>query len=125
MDVGEITENGTSFDIASVGETDAVLVRSDTGGILKTRWMYKDEQNQLIVHEKTLQTPNIVPKGSYISISQVPGYGQQELGSFPSNKTTARTCTDINFDDLSSFHSKTITVDGVQFVAALVPVKLM
>lgn len=53
MDVGRFTNSGrTSFDLDALEETDSVITRTALAGTHRTRWLYKDEQQQLVVLEK-------------------------------------------------------------------------
>ena len=63
MDVGTISQDGNSFDIAGLDETESLLVRSAN----QIRWLYKDEDNRLIILSKTRP---ILGKGSFVEIIQ-------------------------------------------------------
>ena len=53
MDVGRFTNaERTSFDLDALDETDSVITRSTVAGTHRTRWMFKDEQQRLVVFEK-------------------------------------------------------------------------
>ena len=121
MDIGTIS--GSTFDIDSVAETESVLVQSDTNGIVKNRWLYKDEQSRLVIHERCINKGNVVEKGSYVTISEVPGYGQESLMPY-STHTVGKLATTVDFQNLSGFKTKQITHNNQTFTAVLVPVIL-
>ena len=50
MDVGNINDDGT-FDIADVAETQQLLLRTDTNGIVKTRWIFQNADGKMIIHD--------------------------------------------------------------------------
>ena len=61
MDVGTISEDGNSFDIANLAETESLLVRNAN----QIRWLYKDENNRLIILTKSRP---ILGKGAFVEI---------------------------------------------------------
>lgn len=53
MDVGRFTnEERTAFDLDALDETNSVITQSSVGGIHRIRWLYKDEEQRLVVLEK-------------------------------------------------------------------------
>ena len=125
MDVGSLNDDKTAFDIDSVNETNSILVRQDTGTQLKTRWMYNDEDGKLVIHERVVQAPDVIPKGSFLKIADVPGYAQQELNIIADASTVARTCVPVDWSNLDAYHHKTVDHNGVSYQAVLIPVKLL
>ena len=118
MDVGVIS-NG-SFDIDAVGETDAVLIRNDG----ETKWLYKNELNELVILQKTEALPQVIPKGTLLKICEVSGYAKPVVDINLSSDICGKLSVDLNWENLEDFHSKTITHEGVSRLAALVPVIL-
>ena len=45
VDVGEILDDGT-FDLADIAETEQLLLKTDEAGVVRTRLMYKNEEQQ-------------------------------------------------------------------------------
>ena len=65
MDVGTFTnETHTTFDLDALDETDSVITRSAATGTHRTRWMYKDEQQQLVMLEKLRPVTTSFPRGT-------------------------------------------------------------
>jgi len=123
-DVGSISVDGTTFDIDGVDETDSLIIRTDTNNVVKTRWIFRDEAGRMIIHERSKTMPNIVEAGSYLSISEIPGYASQQIGNRTSS-TVAKLATNVDFEDLEQFTTKQITHNGETYTAALVPVILL
>jgi hypothetical protein len=126
MDVGTVTESG--FDIKDVEEDDQILVKTDDGGVLKTRWIYRNSDGKIIIHERVEDHPEIAQAGSYLEIG-LSGYASASLSEMYDNKKVAKLCADIVWSDVatgsSPFFSKTITIDGESYLAALAPVRLI
>ena len=121
MDVGTINETRTSYDIDSVAETDSVIVQSDTNGVIKTRWMHKNEKDELVIHERSLMRGNIATKGSSLVISEVPGYACEGDGG---SGRVGRLAADIDFDSPAGFTTKEVVHQGEVYTAVLAPVAL-
>ena len=120
MDVGTINETLTSFDIDALGETDAVLIRSD--GL--TRFLYKDEQQQLVALEKSEQLTDILELGTLLTISDVDGYAHATLSTNLTADVCGKLAARIDWSNVEEFHSKEVVKDGVTRTAYLVPVIL-
>ena len=103
-DVGSISADGTTFDIDNVDETDSLIVRSDINNVVKTRWIYRDENGRMVIHERSKVMPNVVEAGSYLSISEVPGYASQQIGPRTST-SVAKLSVDVDFDNLEQFRT--------------------
>ena len=53
MDVGRFTNTErTSFDLDALDETNSVITQSTHNGVHRIRWLYKDEEQRLVVLEK-------------------------------------------------------------------------
>jgi hypothetical protein len=122
VDVGYVTESG--FDITDVNEQDQLLIKTDEGGVVKTRWIYKDTNDKLIIHERSESHPDVAAKGSYLEIG-LAGYAVASLTNTYDNKKVAKLLADINWSDTSPFHTQTITIDGEAYLGVLAPVKLL
>lgn len=77
MDVGTITED--TFDIDSIGETDAILVRGSTS----VRWLWKDEHSRLVCIEKSRTSPGI---GAFVDL-EAEGIGRVSEKQVRTRKT--------------------------------------
>ena len=64
MDVGTISSDRTTFDIAGYDETNSVLTQTDNGTLVTTRWIYKDEENRAVVLQKTDPSHTAFAKGT-------------------------------------------------------------
>ena len=117
MQVGVLNEAGDSFDIKNLEETNAVLIRNDG----QTKFIYKDEQNQAVMLRRIVDLPDVVPIGTSLKLSDIPGFATI---SVERRDQIARTLSPIDWNDLSSYKTKTIAVDGVDRTCALVPVLL-
>ena len=76
MDVGVISEDFTTFDIAQYEELNSVLSRLDNGSVVRTRFLYKDEQNRAVSLHKEEPKRMVFPRGTRLSISPVSGVAQ-------------------------------------------------
>ena len=117
MQVGELNEAGDSFDIKNLEETNALLIRNDA----QTKFIYKDEENRAVMLRRTLQLPDEMPIGTSLKMSSVAGYATH---SVEKRDQVARTLAPVDWNDLSAYKTKTITVNGVDRLCALVPVLL-
>jgi len=122
MDVGTVTETG--FDIADVNENDQLLIKTDENGVVKTRWIYKNPDGKIIIHERSENHPEVAQKGSYLEIG-FPGYAVASMNSMYDNTKIAKLMATIDWSDTSPFHSKTVDIGGETYVAVLAPVKLL
>ena len=122
MDVGRITENG--FDICDVNENDQILLRTDENGLIKTRWIFKKPDGTIVIHERSESHPEIAEKGSYLEIG-LPGYAVPSMDKNYDNTKVGKLLATINWNDVSMFHSATVSVDGEDYLAVLAPVKLI
>ena len=124
-DIGTIS--GNTFDIDSVAETGSLLVRSDTGGVLKNRFIYRDESGSLVIHERQKNVGvGTLAKGTLLKLSEIPGHAVQVDVEHTqvTNDVVGRLLIDVDWSDLSKYFSKTITVGETTYDAVLVPVKL-
>jgi len=122
VDVGTVTETG--FDITDVNEEEQILLKTDENGVVKTRWIYKNTQGKLIIHERTESHPEIAKKGSYLEIG-AEGYAVASLTDTYDTSKVAKLLADIDWGDTSNFYTKTVDIDGEPHVAVLAPVKLL
>ena len=123
MDVGQINQDG-SFDITDIDENDQILVQSDTNGIVKTRWLYRNTDNKLIIHERSEAVGDISPIGSFLEIGEE-GFATVSLSKTYDNTKCGKLLTSIDWNDLSRFHSQNVVIDGESYVAVLAPVRLI
>ena len=123
VDVGQINSDGT-FDISNVEEDQQLLVRTDQNGVVRTRWIFRNEAGDLIIHERSENPGDVSHIGSFLSIGAA-GYATVSMSSNYDNGTCAKLLCDVNWNDLSQFLNKSVTIDGEEYVAALVPVKLL
>ena len=123
MDVGTINDDGT-FDIADVAETQQLILRTDTNGVVKTRWIYQDADGKMIIHERSETHGDVAPKGAFLEIG-APGYAVVSTSEIYGVATVAKLLVDINWDDVSKFRSTTVMIDGEAHTAVLAPVKLL
>ena len=124
MDVGSVT--GNSFDINAIGETEAILSRTDTGGIVKNRWLWRSENEEFVILEKSEVSDSSFAKGTLVQISQTPGYVAPVLSCHITSSSVAKIACEVDFNDLTPFTTKTITdVHGATVTAVLVPVILL
>ena len=122
MHVGIITQGGQSFDLLEYAETDSVLSRQ-TG---RNRFIYKDEQNRMIILERQITPLDTIPAASPVVISNaLHGYG--ECQPFATKDIVARTLVPIQWGAASDkFKTRSIVdTNGVTRFAALVPVKVV
>jgi len=125
-DVGTIS--GETFDIDSVDETESLLVRSDTAGTVRTRWIFRNEANAIVIHERAMALPQVIPAGTLLKISPVPGCAAQgDIGSSVREIThVARTAVPIDWDDTSGFTTREVVgSNGEVYECVLAPVVLL
>ena len=98
MDVGVISEDFTTFDIAQYEELNSVLSRLDNGAVVRTRFLYKDEQNRAVSLHKEEPKQMVFPRGTRLSISAVSGVAQCDH-PHKTNSTTSvgRLAVDLDF----------------------------
>ena len=118
MDVGKLFE--TTFDIDSIDETDAVLVRNNG----ETKFIWKNEDNEAEMLVKTESVPDVVPQGSLLKISEIPGFAQPVLDKNLTSTVCGKIAAPIDWNDTSGFHTQTWMHDGVERTAVLAPVVL-
>ena len=123
VDVGSINSDGT-FDIANVSEDQQLLVQTDQNGVVRTRWIFRNEAGEMIIHERSESPGDVSHICSYLVIGAA-GYATVSLSNNYDNKKCAKLLSNINWNDLSPFLNKTVEIDGEEYVAALVPVKLL
>ena len=123
MDVGTILADGT-FDLHDVLETEQLLLKTDEAGVIRTRFMYKNLDNQMVLHDRQVARANEAKRGSLLVVGPG-GCAAETLGTTVTNNTVARLLTTINWDDTSGFATKTVEVDGVTHLAVLAPVALL
>ena len=123
MDVGQFTNaDHTSFDLDALDETDSVITRSSLSGTHRTRWMYKDEQLQLVMLEKTETITSTFPRGTKLHVSRANGVAQPNQNN-PNHPVVARLAIDIDFNNPGTLQQRTVTDNlGNQHLALLVPV---
>ena len=118
MDVGVVT--GQTFDIDSVGETNAVLIKNNG----QNRWLYKNEKDELVILEKTEILPEIIPIGTLLKISEIPGYAHPVVDHNLTGEICGKLGVQVDWDNLNAYHTKNISVDGFTRTCALLPVIL-
>jgi len=123
MDVGTIHDDGT-FDIADIAENEQLLVKTDEGGVVSTRWMFRNPDGKLVIHERSENHPEIAKKGSYLEIG-LPGYAVPSMDTTYDNRKVAKLLCDINWNDTSPFEVSSVDIDGETYTAVLAPVKLL
>ena len=69
MDVGVISEDGGSFDIAQYEEMNSVISRLDNGATVRTRFVYKDEGNRAVILQKAESRQTLFPRGTRLAVS--------------------------------------------------------
>ena len=123
MEIGSFNEDGT-FDIADVAETQQLILRTDTNGVVKTRWIYQNAEGKMIIHERSETPGDVIPAGSFLEIG-APGYAVASTSELYDNKKVAKLLVSVDWNDVSKFHTRTVDVDGEPHVAVLAPVKLL
>ena len=122
MQVGLITENGTSFDILEYPETDSVLSRQ-TG---RNRFIYKDEHSRMVILERQITPLDTMPAATPVVISTA-SHGYGETQPFATKDIVARTLVPVQWATASDQFKTRQLVDsnGVTRFAALVPIKVV
>ena len=124
MQVGELNATGDSFDIKHLAETNAVLIRNDG----QTKFIYKDELNQAVMLRRIVDmgVGDTMPVGTSLKLSaSAPGYATHNVERV-SHVEIGRTMASVDWDaGAPGFKTKSVQVDGVQRLAALVPVFLL
>ena len=118
MDVGILSK--VTFDIDSLGETDAVLVRNDG----ENKFIWKNENNEAEMLIKVEAMPSIVPRGALLKISEIPGFAQPVLDKNLTATVCGKLVAPIDWDDTSDYHTETFVHDGISRTAVFVPVVL-
>ena len=123
MDVGRFTDtNRTTFDLDALNETDSVITRSAFGGTHRTRWLYKDEDQKLVVLEKTLPVSTYFPRGTKLHISKVAGVAQPNHNN-AIQPIVGRLAVNVDFAQPVGFQQRVvIDPDGTEHIALLVPI---
>ena len=74
MDVGRFTNAAkTTFDLDALDETDSVITQTAAAGTHRTRWMFKDEEQRLVVLEKVQPVQTSFARGTKLHISHALG----------------------------------------------------
>ena len=122
MDVGALDIAGNTFDIVAYDETNSILSRTDTNGVVTNKWIWKDESNQLIqlIRSQTVGTTNAVSTPLKIS-SHSPGILAPTLKD---DAAVAILLAPVDFA-ANAFATRVVEVDGVSKTAYLVPVKIL
>ena len=125
MDVGTISSDHTTFDIAGYDETNSVLTQTDNGVTVTTRWIYKDEQNRAVVLQKVDPSRKQFAKGTKLHISRFLGVAKpKHQHDRQSEDVVAKLAIDVDFDN-HSLRTKTVTdSNGQTATAVYVPVIL-
>ena len=125
MDVGTISSDRTTFDIAGYDETNNVLTQTDNGTLVTTRWIYKDEENRAVVLQKTDPSHTTFAKGTKLHISRYLGAAKpKHQHDHSTEDVVAKLATDIDFAN-PGLRSKTVTTSsGETTTAYFVPVIL-
>ena len=125
MDVGTISGDHTTFDIAGYEETNSVLTQTDNGVTVTTRWIYKDEQNRAVVLQKVDPSRKQFAKGTKLHISRFLGAAKPKHQHDRNNEdVVAKLAIDVDFDN-HALRTKTVTdADGLTTTAVYVPVIL-
>ena len=126
MDVGRFTNaNRTTFDLDALDETDSVITRSSLNGTNRTRWMYKDEQQQLVVLEKVQSIQSTFARGTKLHISHAAGVAQPNHAN-SEQPVVAKLAVDVDFGAPGALQQRTLTdANGKQHTALLVPVIIL
>ena len=127
MEVGQLNEDHSSFDLDNLDETNSVITRTSTSTTNKIRWLYKNEKNELVVLEKTDAIKTGFARGKSLRISAVsdgvaePKHSQdKEIAT-----TVGRLAIDIDFANPGELPQRTVVdANGVSHVCLLVPVIL-
>lgn len=123
MQVGELNEAGDSFDIKHLEETNAVLIRNDG----QTKFIYKDELDQAVMLRRIVDmgVGDTMSTGTSLRLSSsAPGYATHNVERV-NHVEIGRTMASVDWETgAAGFKTKLVQVDGVQRLAALVPVLL-
>ena len=113
MDVGVISEDGRSFDIAQYNELNSVISRLDDGTTIRTRFVYKDEENRAVILQKTEPKQTYFPRGTRLAISSHSGVARCK---HPQDRETkdvvARLAVPIDFAANNYTYETTTMGDG-------------
>ncbi len=126
MQTGDLINNGSSYDIHDLAETNAILVR--THG--QNKWIHKDEQDRAVMFKLTKTIATKTPKGARLEISEeAPGYGCPVYSDKKTSDTVATTLCEIDWVALEAgdqtLKTKSfVDAQGQTRFAALVPVML-
>ena len=85
---------------------------------------YSDADGKIIIHERAESLDDVIPAGTFLEIGAL-GYAVASMGELYDNTKVAKLLVDINWDDVSKFRTKTVTLDGEAHTAVLAPVKLL
>ena len=127
MDVGQLNADHTSFDLDNLDETNSVITRTSTSTTKKIRWLYKDEENRLVVLEKTNPIKTAFERGTLLRISTVlDGVAEPKHSQDKETATTVgKLAINIDFENPGALAQKTITdANGVSHICLLCPVIL-
>jgi hypothetical protein len=118
MQVGKI--NGSSFDISSLVETDALLLRND----YENKFIYKDESNRAVMLRRTVTPTTVTTIGTLLEISEVDGYAMPVHDATRKHFSVGKLMAEIDWADTSAFKTVTFEHEGVTRTAILAPVFL-
>ena len=127
MDVGQLNADHTSFDLDNLDETNSVITRTSTSTTKKIRWLYKDEENRLVVLEKTNPIKTTFERGTLLRISVISdGVAEPKHSQDKETATTVgKLAIDIDFENPGALAQKTIVdSNGVSHLCLLCPVIL-
>ena len=125
MDVGTISSDRTTFDIAGYDETNSVLAQTDNGTLVTTRWIYKDEENRAVVLQKTDPSHTSFAKGTKLHISRYLGAAKpKHQHDHSTEDVVAKLATDVDFNDPNLRTKTVVDANGQTTTAVYVPVIL-
>ena len=120
MDVGAVA--GNTFDIDAYDETNSILSRTDTNGVVTNKWIWKDESDRLIQLIRTVNIGTTHAVGTPLKISaHSPGILAPTLKE---DAAVAKLLAPVDFA-ATAFSTRTVEVDGVTKIAYLLPVHFL
>ena len=127
MEVGQLTTDKTSFDLDNLDETNSVITHLTTGNQRRIRWLYKDEENRLVVLEKSEPVSQSFSRGTRLKISKIQGVAAIKHAEEKEHENTvAKLAIDIDFENPGSLQQRTfVDSEGNDHVALLCPVILL
>ena len=125
MDVGTISSDRTTFDIAGYDETNSVLTQTDNGTLVTTRWIYKDEDNRAVVLQKTDPSHTVFARGTKLHISRYLGAAKpKHQHDSTTEDVVGKLAIDVDFANPNLKTKLVSTADGQTTTAYYVPVIL-